>query len=116
MAETGPEVIDFGLFLRTAVVCVGCVGQTSGPVWAHLEAQYGRCQCAPIRHTPYYADLMKYFAWDDTKNAKLRTERGLGFEEIVFHIERGDLLDILEHPNPDRYAGQRILIVRREDD
>jgi hypothetical protein len=33
----------------------------------------------------------------------------------VFHIERGDLLDILEHPNPDRYAGQRIFVVRRED-
>ena len=34
---------------------------------------------------------------------------------IVFHIERGDLLDILEHPNPSRYAGQRIFVVRRED-
>ena len=32
------------------------------------------------------------------KNAKLRAERGIGFEDIVFHIERGDLLDILEHP------------------
>jgi hypothetical protein len=41
---------------------------------------------------------------DDAKNAKLRTERGIGFEEIVFHIERGDLLDILEHPNPERTA------------
>ena len=51
---------------------------------------------------------MKYFAWDDAKNAKLRAERGIGFEEIVFHIERGDLLDILEHPNPERYGGQRI--------
>ena len=28
---------------------------------------------------------------------------------------RGDLLDILEHPNPDCYAGQRILVIRRED-
>ena len=28
---------------------------------------------------------------------------------------RGDLLDILEHPNPERYAGQRIFVVRRED-
>ena len=51
---------------------------------------------------------MKYFDWDDAKNAKLRAERGIAFEDIVFHIERGDLLDILEHPNPDRYAGQRI--------
>ena len=58
---------------------------------------------------------MKHFDWDNAKNAKLRTERGIGFEEIVFHIERGDLLDILEHPNPDRYAGQRIFVVRRED-
>jgi uncharacterized DUF497 family protein len=58
---------------------------------------------------------VKYFDWDDAKNAKLRTERGIGFEEIVFHIERGDLLGILEHPNPGRYGGQRIFVVRRED-
>jgi hypothetical protein len=58
---------------------------------------------------------VKYFAWDDAKNAKLRTERSIGFEEIVFHIERGDLLDILEHPNPKRYGGQRILVVRPDD-
>ena len=58
---------------------------------------------------------MKYFAWDDPKNAKLRKERGIGFEDIVFHIERGDLLDILEHPNPERYGGQRIFVVRREE-
>jgi hypothetical protein len=57
---------------------------------------------------------VKYFAWDEAKNAKLRKERGIGFGDIVFHIERGDLLDILEHPNPDRYAGQRIFVVRRE--
>ncbi len=41
--------------------------------------------------------------------------RTVGFEDIVFHIERGDLLDILEHPNPERYGGQRIFVVRRED-
>ena len=39
---------------------------------------------------------------------RLKADRGIGFEDIVFHIERGDLLDILEHPNPERYAGQRI--------
>ena len=58
---------------------------------------------------------MKYFVLDDAKNAKLRTERGIGFEEIVFHIGRDDLVDILEHPNPERYGGQRIFVVRRED-
>ena len=57
---------------------------------------------------------VKYFDWDDAKNAKLRAERGIGFEDVVFHIERGDLLDILEHPNPSRYAAQRIFVVQRE--
>ena len=38
---------------------------------------------------------MKYFDWDDAKNVKLRAKRGIGFEDVVFHIERGDLLDIL---------------------
>jgi uncharacterized DUF497 family protein len=58
---------------------------------------------------------VKFFAWDDAKNARLKTDRGIGFEEIVFHIERGDLLDTLDHPNPERYAGQRIFVVRRDD-
>ena len=64
-----------------------------------------------------YATLVavKYFAWDDAKNAKLKADRGIGFEDVVFHIERGDLLDILGHPKPDLYADQRIFVVQRED-
>ena len=58
---------------------------------------------------------VKLFGWDDAKNAKLRSERGIGFEDIVFHIERGDLLDTVDHPNPGRYSGQRMFVVRRED-
>ena len=58
---------------------------------------------------------MKYFTWDPVKNEKLKAERGVSFDEIVFHIERGDVLDILEHPNQERYEGQRILIVQLED-
>jgi hypothetical protein len=33
---------------------------------------------------------VKYFDRDHAKNAKLRAERGIGFEDIIFHIERGD--------------------------
>jgi uncharacterized DUF497 family protein len=58
---------------------------------------------------------VKYFAWDEAKNERLKTDRGVGFEEIVFHIERGDLLDILEHPNQQRYGGQRIFVVQRDN-
>lgn len=58
---------------------------------------------------------MKYFAWDAGKNERLRADRGISFEEIVFHIERGDTVDILEHPNQERYGGQRILVVNVND-
>ena len=58
--------------------------------------------------------LVKYFTWDNEKNEKLKRERGISFEEIVFHIERGDILDILEHPNQERYRGQRIFVMKIE--
>lgn len=29
----------------------------------------------------------------------LKNERGISFEEIVFHIENGDELDVYPHPN-----------------
>ncbi|MFZ1134331.1 MAG: hypothetical protein WAN69_05265 [Candidatus Korobacteraceae bacterium] len=58
---------------------------------------------------------MKFFTWNEAKNEKLKVERGIGFEEVVFLIGKGDLLDVLEHPNQQRYRGQRIFVVRRGD-
>ena len=58
---------------------------------------------------------MKYFSWNIEKNEQLKKERGISFEEVVFHIERGQLLDIVEHPNQEKYAGQRIFIVYIND-
>jgi uncharacterized DUF497 family protein len=54
---------------------------------------------------------MKYFEWDNSKNETLKKERGISFEEVVFHLQRGDILDILEHPNQDKYLGQRIFVI-----
>ena len=56
-----------------------------------------------------------YFSWDPGKNKALKAARGVSFEEIVFHIARGDILDILEHPNQERYEGQRVFVVRHGD-
>jgi hypothetical protein len=54
----------------------------------------------PIEHTLCCAVGGEVLRRDDAKNAKLRADRGIGFEDVVFHIERVELLDILEHPNP----------------
>jgi len=34
---------------------------------------------------------------------------------VVVAIEAGDLLDVQEHPNQQRYPGQRILVVQLND-
>jgi len=57
---------------------------------------------------------MTLLDWSDEKNDWLKRERGIGFEEIVYHLTHGDLLDIVEHPNQERYPGQRIFIIVAE--
>jgi uncharacterized DUF497 family protein len=57
---------------------------------------------------------VKYFTWDSEKNDRLREERGISFEEIVFHIAQGHILGILEHPNQERYGGQRIFVINAD--
>jgi len=59
--------------------------------------------------------VTKRFAWSEEKNRQLRHERGITFEEIVFHIEQGDLLDRLAHPRPERFGHQEIFVVRVVD-
>jgi uncharacterized DUF497 family protein len=58
---------------------------------------------------------MKIFAWDPEKNEQLKRERHISFEEVLFHIEAGDILDIFDHPNQERYPGQKIYAVVIEE-
>lgn len=58
---------------------------------------------------------MKHYSWNSEKNLQLKAERNVSFEEVVFCIERGQLLDIVEHPNQERTEGQRIFIVNIRD-
>jgi len=58
---------------------------------------------------------LKTFAWNEEKNQRLQSERGVSFEEIIVHIAISDLLDIVEHPHPEKYKGQRIFIVKMRD-
>jgi uncharacterized DUF497 family protein len=54
---------------------------------------------------------MKPFRWSSEKNDLLKQERGIGFEHIVVAVEAGGLLDIVAHPNQEKYPRQRILVV-----
>ncbi len=55
---------------------------------------------------------MHHYQWSVEKNAQLKAERGLSFDQVVMRIESGDLLDVYDHPNQARYPKQQILVVR----
>ncbi|MEN8800732.1 MAG: BrnT family toxin [Thiogranum sp.] len=57
---------------------------------------------------------MKQFNWDPEKNQQLIEERGISFEEVVFHLQSDGLLDDIKHPNKETYSHQRIFIVAIE--
>jgi len=54
---------------------------------------------------------MKPINWNSTKNQQLVSERGISFEDIVFSMQQGQLLDDIQHPNSIKYPEQRIFVV-----
>lgn len=54
---------------------------------------------------------MKYYNWNPEKNEVLIKQRNISFEEIVFHIENGDEVDVFDHPNQKKYPYQKISVV-----
>lgn len=57
---------------------------------------------------------MKHHAWNPEKNEALKASRGITFEDVVFYIEGGGLLDIVNHPNQAQYPGQQVYVVSVE--
>ena len=55
------------------------------------------------------------FNWSSEKNQRLIEQRGISFESVVSAIEQGGLVDVLEHPNQDRYPGQMIYVVETDE-
>jgi hypothetical protein len=52
------------------------------------------------------------FRFDYEKNAKLKNERNMGFDEIIQAIEDGNLIDIIYNPNREKYPNQKVALVR----
>jgi hypothetical protein len=58
---------------------------------------------------------MKPISWNPDKNAVLKAQRAASFEDVVFHMMAGDILDTIDHPNQERYPGQQIHVVAIEE-
>ena len=56
---------------------------------------------------------MSDFDWND-ENEFLKSARGVSFEEVVFHIQNGNVLDVIKHSHAARYPKQNILVLNME--
>ena len=54
---------------------------------------------------------MKPFRWNFGENEALKAARGISFENVVVSVESGGLLDIVDHPNPDKYPRQKVMVI-----
>ena len=58
---------------------------------------------------------MKVINWNAEKNQELMESRGVSFEDVVFYLQQGSILDDLEHPNPEKYSNQRIFVLEIDE-
>ena len=54
---------------------------------------------------------MSTYVWDPEKNEWLIRSRGLSFERIICLIDAGAILDVIQHPNAEKYPKQRMFII-----
>jgi uncharacterized DUF497 family protein len=58
---------------------------------------------------------MKIFDWNPDKNKLLIEERGISFEDVIYHLQNNCLLDDLKHSDQEKYPNQRIFIINIEN-
>jgi len=56
--------------------------------------------------------FMKQFEWNEEKNELLKKSRNITFEEIVFSIKNGGLIETKDHPNQQKYPGQKLFLIK----
>jgi len=54
---------------------------------------------------------METMRWDERKNSWLKQHRGVCFEQAAVCLASERVLDISDHPNQDRYPGQKVAVI-----
>ena len=55
------------------------------------------------------------YQYSREKSVLLKEERNISFEDIIYYINSGYVLDILNHPNKDKYPNQKMFVVNVEN-
>jgi uncharacterized DUF497 family protein len=110
MGGTGAKLVCVPVNNTAQEICLFAASQRV--ISARLVALTVSISCAYNAHM----SGSKNYNWNADKNQLLLKERGISFERIVFEISIGNELAVLEHPNQDKYPGQRISMVQVDDD
>ena len=51
------------------------------------------------------------FDWDEEKNAKLKEQRSISFEEIILCIYEDRIVDVIRNPNEEKYPDQFMYLI-----
>ena len=54
---------------------------------------------------------METIRWDERKNSWLKQRRGVCFEQAAVCLASERVLDITDHPNQERYPGQKVAVI-----
>ena len=58
---------------------------------------------------------MKTFNWNIRKNEILKKKRKVSFEKVMDAMINGKILDVIKHPNSEKYPDQKIFVVDIDD-
>lgn len=58
---------------------------------------------------------MKSINWNAEKNQQLINSRGISFEDVVYYLQQGTLVDDVEHPNSGKYSNQRVFVLNIDE-
>ena len=53
----------------------------------------------------------KKYDFSVEKNHKLKEERDISFEEVISIIQNGGILEVLNHPNQQKYPNQKMYVL-----
>lgn len=54
---------------------------------------------------------MPIYFFSPEKNLTLVEERNISFDEVIAAIENDQILDIVEHPNKQKYGNQKMYVI-----
>ena len=58
---------------------------------------------------------VEHVEWNEEKDRWLQETRGISFRRIATLILEDDILDVIDHPNQERYPGQQLLFIKVDD-